>query len=720
MTGLLRLPATRHRRRRLAPALALALLAATPCVAPAPLAGQAAPEDSGAATGSGWTPALSMQFRGVGSTTLSPDGERVAFTVREPLMEGEQSEYRSHVWVARADGSDVRQYTRGEESAGSPSFSPDGTHLLFTSGRSGKNQVWALPLAGGEAFQVTDAPEGVGSYAVSPDGTHLAFTMRDAESEAWEEARREKRDVIVADSNFRFTHLYVGPFGDGMQEHAHQMTRGDFDVNGWDWAPDGSAIVFAHQEDPRINVGFMNSNLSVVHMPAHEGAAAAMGDAMAGGDEAAEGEEDDHHFEVTPLVTRPGTESNPLWSPDGDWIAFESSGNQPEPVGLSDIWVVSADGGEPRMLHETHNRSGGLVAWVPDGHAVVVLESMGTTRHLQALPVNGAAPTQITSGDGVMGNPDMAFDAGRMAFTWQTPDTPPDVYVSPIREWQPSAVTALHDDIEMPAMGRTELLTWTSQDGRFQIEGLLTYPVGYQEGDRVPLVLNVHGGPAGVFSQSFTGGPSIYMIQTFAERGYAVLRPNPRGSTGYGKDFRYANVRDWGYGDMDDLMAGVDRVIEMGVADPDRLLLMGWSYGGYMTSFAVTRTDRFKAASMGAGLPNLVSMVTTTDIQDYLAAHMDSEFWEDYDAYERHSAIYRIANVTTPTQVIHGENDLRVPFTQGQEFYRALQRRGVPTEMLILPRTPHGPTEPKLLMEVTPRILDWFERHLPGERAVTQ
>jgi dipeptidyl aminopeptidase/acylaminoacyl peptidase len=165
---------------------------------------------------------------------------------------------------------------------------------------------------------------------------------------------------------------------------------------------------------------------------------------------------------------------------------------------------------------------------------------------------------------------------------------------------------------------------------------------------------------------------------------------------------------------MDDLMAGVDQVIEMGVAHPDSLLLMGWSYGGYMTSFAVTRTDRFKAASMGAGLPNLVSMTTTTDIQDYLVAHMGAEFWDDYEVYERHSAMYRIANVTTPTQVIHGAEDLRVPFTQGQEFYRALGRRGIPTEMVILPRTPHGPTEPKLLMEVSERILRWFEFHLRG------
>jgi dipeptidyl aminopeptidase/acylaminoacyl peptidase len=319
----------------------------------------------------------------------------------------------------------------------------------------------------------------------------------------------------------------------------------------------------------------------------------------------------------------------------------------------------------------------------------------------------------ITQGAGVVGAVAFAAQADRMAFTWQTLERPADVWVSPTERWSPTVVTDMHAEVAMPDMGRTELLTWRSQDGRFEIEGLLTYPAGYRVGQRVPLILNVHGGPSGVFSQSFTGAPSTYMIQTFAQRGYAVLRPNPRGSTGYGRDFRFANVADWGYGDMDDLMAGVDHVIDMGVGDPDRLLLMGWSYGGYMTSFAVTRTDRFKAASMGAGLPNLVSMVTTTDIQDYLAEHMGAEFWDDYETYERHSAMYRIARVTTPTQVIHGEVDLRVPFTQGQEFYRALQRRGVDTEMLILPRTPHGPREPKLLMEVTPRILAWFEKYLP-------
>ena len=206
------------------------------------------------------------------------------------------------------------------------------------------------------------------------------------------------------------------------------------------------------------------------------------------------------------------------------------------------------------------------------------------------------------------------------------------------------------------------------------------------------------------------------MTQLFAQQGYIILRPNPRGSSGYGKDFRYANVKDWGYGDYEDLMSGVDHVLKMGIADPNLQYVMGWSYGGYMTSWIVSRTHRFRAASMGAGLPDLISMTTTTDIPDFLIAHMGGEnFWENYEAYERHSAIFHFKNVETPTQVLHGANDLRVPFTQGQEFYNALKMKGVNTEMIVYPRTPHGPREPKLLMDVTSRILTWFEKHGTGK-----
>ncbi len=637
-----------------------------------------------------WTPALSMRYHQVSGLAISPDGQQVAYVVREPLMEGEKSEYLSHIWVAAADGSRNVRFTRGEHSAGSPAFSPDGQWLAFSTARSDKNQIWVIPMAGGEARQVTDAKADVGQFRWSPAGDALAFVMRDPETDEEEKAGKEKRDVILVDQNFKFGHLYTAPFDPAATETAEaaRVTEGDFHVTGFDWSPDGSQLVFAHQADPRINTGRLSGDIAVV--------------SASGGD-------------VAQLVTGRGIESSPRWSPDGSLIAYTSTGDQPEPIGLADLYVVDPETGESRMLQETPNRSVSILGWSADSDEVFLNEFLGTTRHVIAVPVGGGAIRQVTEGAGVVGAAAMAAATGTLALTWQTTDEPAEVHVTGMGAFEPMRVSAVTSDAPRPPMGRTELLSWEAPDGT-PVEGLLTYPVGHEDGTRVPLVLNVHGGPSGVFTQSFTGSPSIYMIQYFAQEGFAVLRPNPRGSTGYGKEFRYANFMDWGFGDLSDLMAGVDEVIDMGVAHPDSLLLMGWSYGGYMTSFAVTRTDRFRAASMGAGLPNLVSMVTTTDIGDYLVGHLGDEYFNDYETYEKHSAIYQIKNVTTPTQVIHGAQDLRVPFTQGQEFYNSLVRLGVDTEMIVYPRTPHGPTEPKFLMDVSERIVTWFEKYLRGPR----
>jgi len=255
-----------------------------------------------------------------------------------------------------------------------------------------------------------------------------------------------------------------------------------------------------------------------------------------------------------------------------------------------------------------------------------------------------------------------------------------------------------------------QLVTWTGADGK-EIEGLLILPPGYRAGRRVPLILNVHGGPAGAHANSCTAASRLYPWPLFAQKGYAILLPNPRGSGGYGQAFRTANVRDWGGKDYEDLMRGVDAMIDRGTADRGRLAVCGWSYGGFMTSTIVTKTDRFRAAVVGAGVTDLLSMAGTCDIPDFNRSYFGAWPWEDTQVYVDHSAVLHAGNVHTPTLVVHGEKDERVPTSQGWEFYTALSKLGVPTDLLLLPRQPHGPREPKLLRTVQQWHLDWINRY---------
>jgi dipeptidyl aminopeptidase/acylaminoacyl peptidase len=296
-----------------------------------------------------------------------------------------------------------------------------------------------------------------------------------------------------------------------------------------------------------------------------------------------------------------------------------------------------------------------------------------------------------------------------IAFVHEKTEEPGNVFISQMNRFNPDQITNVNPEFSTMAHGKTEVIRWRSKDG-MEIEGLLTYPINYREGKKVPLVLNIHGGPAGVYTEGYTGRSSVYPIQAYAQEGYAVLRANPRGSSGYSKAFRFANRSDWGGMDYEDLMTGVDHLIKLGVADPNDLYVMGWSYGGFMTSTVVTKTDRFKAASVGAGVPNLIGMLTT-DIHDFIPWHFEGEMHDNIEKYIKHSSLFHVNNVTTPTQVVHGENDTRVPIAQGYEFYRAIQRKGVDTEMIVYPRMPHGLREPKFIQHCGEAIMKWFKDH---------
>ncbi|HEY7545017.1 MAG TPA: S9 family peptidase [Blastocatellia bacterium] len=642
----------------------------------------------------GWTPELSMKVKGVGGVSVSPDGKRVLYTVNEAVMTMDKSEYLTQIWSANADGSDAYQMTFGEKSSTSPDWSPDGRWIAFTSSRSGKSNLYLMRASGGEAEMITDVKSGVSSFAWSPDGRWIAFTMNDPTTLGEDINSKGKDDSRWIDENVKMNHLYVIPVAkdsNGKRE-SRQLTKGDFTVGsrlgggGYDWSPDGKQIAFTHTKTQKAD-DWVSADVSVVD--------------VASGN-------------IKPLAATNAAETQPLYSPDGRWIALSISSDPPRWAFNTTIHLMPSGGGTPKALALSYDEQPNVIGWSADGKHIYFGESRGTTTALYAINVETNAITEMDKGRAVYGGVNLNRAGTMFGLSMQSNDSPPEAYVTRADSFAPVRVSSANANLPKLALGKMEVVRWKTSDGT-EVEGILNYPVDYKAGTRVPLLLVIHGGPAGVFAQNFAAGPNLYPTAVFNARGYAVLRCNPRGSSGYGKKFRFANYKDWGGGDYKDLMAGVDHVISMGVADQNRLGVMGWSYGGFMTSWVITQTKRFKAASIGAAVTNLMSFTGTADIPRFIPDYMGAQFWDDLDIYRQHSAMFNIKGASTPSLIQHCEGDLRVPISQGYELYNALKQQGVPVRMLVMPRQAHGPTEPKMLLKVMQTNVEWFDKYLSNE-----
>lgn len=610
------------------------------------------------------TPEQAISRRGLGDVHISPNGERVCFVVSEPPK---GSTRNRHIWMLNVRSREVRQFTTSAKSEYSPRWSPDGKHLAFISDREDSPQIYLMPVDGGEAARLTAGKNAVRSFEWSPDGRVLAFIAPEPKSEAEEKKEKDKDDARVVDRDDKRARLWLI---DLESKKPRQVSGTPWQISEAQWTPQGDRLIVSATDHPESD-----QNTHRIYSIA-----------TANG-------------QIQEIAAPRGPFGGLRVSPDGKSVSYQAARvDGPSP---HDLYLQPIDGGAPRNLTgSVIDRPIFNAVWRPDG-SLLSIAANGSRSQFCAIAKDGK-PALLQAGEIRPASFDVKVSL--LAFVGESSNEAPELWLSN-GEAPAEKVTRINESWKDVSLIKSETLRYKSFDG-IEIEALLLKPRGYVEGTKVPLVVMVHGGPTGVWTDSFEPWG-----QLLAARGYAVFYPNIRGSIGYGHRFVEMNRGDWGGADFKDVMAGVDFLIARGIADPNRLGIGGWSYGGYLAAWAVTQTNRFKAAVSGAGMSDLATEFGTEDGPAY-----DEWFYglpyEKPEGFAKSSPMTYVKNVRTPTLLLHGENDRTDPLAQSQMFYRALKRYGVESEFVVYPREPHGLQEEKHLIDRLNRVVRWFDSHL--------
>jgi dipeptidyl aminopeptidase/acylaminoacyl peptidase len=629
------------------------------------------------------TPEIVVGIKTITDARISPDGKSIVFqSTRQRRTDEKPGSQWSELWMVSLGGRQPYRFAFSEKSDRVPRWSPDGKSVAFlsTRGETDKAQLYLIPVDGGEARQLTNSGQSISGFKWSPDGRTIAYTMQDAKTKEEESAEKEGRDWIVADANFKHTRLFVI---DVATKENRLVTTSDITVWDFDWSPDGKRFVLAATETPRTDDSYMFVKLMIVE--------ATGGDAK--------------------LVTKTeGKLSSPRWSPDGKLIAYLGATAMNDPS-AGNIFVVSPGGGTPENLTKGYTGTATSLDWIPKSNMLVFVGLEGTRTILNMIKPSEKRLMPLSSQDIVIGQPSFSGDGTKYAVTGNSWRHPNEVWAGDVAKKELTRITTFNPELEHLTLGEQEVVKWKTADG-WEIEGILVKPVGYQQGQRYPTVLQIHGGPESAYTNGWNVGYANW-AQLLAANGYAVLMPNYRGSTGRGVDFSMADHRDLMGKEFEDMVAGAEYLIARGIADPDRFGIGGGSYGGYTSAWAATSTNRFKAAVVFAGITNWYSMTGTSDIfWENSLVHWDAIMYENMELYLNRSPIAYIKNASTPTLILHGEKDLRVPIGQGQELYTGLKWKGVPTEFVTYPREPHGLLERAHQLDCMNRVLNWFNKYL--------
>jgi dipeptidyl aminopeptidase/acylaminoacyl peptidase len=643
------------------------------------------------------------QIREVSDPQLSPDGQWVAYAVRTKMLKEDKMEQR--LWMISTHGGEPLPMTAEDVSSSHPRWSPDGKYLAFLSSReAGKSQVWLLNRLGGEAVRLTETVQGVNDFEWSPDSTRLVLILQDPKPEDVEAAKDKDKDkpaskpktpapFVIDRLQFkedtvgyldrRRTHLYVF---DVAAKSFTQITSGDYDDIEPAWSPDGKSLAFTSNRstpDPDRN---FNTDIWVV---------------------AANNTDKGAH--LTQITTNLGADRSPAWSPDGKWIAFVSQTDvKAIDYATQHLAIAPSTGGEEKVLTLAFDRSVRRPLFSADGRSIYFIAEDDGTQNLCRIGVTGGEITRPIGGRLNVASYSLGKDDA-IAAQIANLDRPDEIYFLPSGGKETARLTKTNDAlISQLKLSQAEYVHFKSKDGT-QVAGYLYKPLDYTPAKKVPTLLNPHGGPVGQYTASFD-----HLVQLYAANGYAVLRPNPRGSSGYGQKFCEAIFADWGNKDYQDDMAMVDYAIAQGIADPDKLGVGGWSYGGISTNFIITQTTRFKAAITGASEVLYVANYGHDHYQRLWELELGLP-WENRALYERLSPFNKVTNITTPTLIMGGEIDWNVPIINSEQLYQALKRLGRTTELVVYPGEYHGFTMPSHIRDRLERYLAWYAHFVKGE-----
>jgi dipeptidyl aminopeptidase/acylaminoacyl peptidase len=651
------------------------------------------------------------RIKDVRDPQCAPDGKSVAFVVSQIDVK-EDKAGNSHIWTVGLDGQNERQITSSTESESAPRFSPDGKYLAFTSSRPGKakgNQVWLLDRAGGEAFQLTEVKGRLQGYEWSPDSKRLALVVGDPDPDAPDasagsgqapDPKKAPKPIVIDRYKYKQDvqgyllsgrHTYIYLF-DITTKSLDRLTKGKADEASPAWSPDGTRIAFMSNRhaDPDREP---SSQLFVV-----------------------EAKKESVEKALTPATSN-GGRGKPEWSADGKWIALlESDDKKFGAYGMEHLALVASEGsGEPLRVKasEALDRSVSQPRWSDDGQNIYAIVTDDMSAYGVRIPIGSGSAVAITDKPIVLGP---RHSAASCAVAISGDDShPSEIYSASSAGGKLKFQQLTHQNDALFAelqLGTTKEVSAKSKDGT-EVHGLLTTPPGYAAGTKIPMLLRIHGGPNGQDQHSFA-----FERQWFAANGYAVLAVNYRGSAGRGAKYSRSIWADWGHYEVDDLQAMVDQVVKMGVADPNKLGVGGWSYGGILTDYMIASDNRFKAATSGAGTAFTVAFYGTDQyiIQyDYeIGPPWDPKAWETYQKISY--PFLHADRIKTPTLFLGGEKDFNVPVQGGQQMYQALRSLNVDTQLVIYPNEFHGITRPSYVRDRYERYLAWYDQHINGKK----